>query len=212
MSPSRLRVVTVSRQYGSGGARIAARVASRLGFKLLDRALLEQAARTAQCDPAVAEKLDEHLDGWAHQVARSLWRGAFEQVGPDAGVLDAERMAQLNHRLIAEAAALGECVIVGRGAPCLLRERPDAFHAFVYAPRAERIERLRGRVPAGSDPGRVMDDFDQARAAYVQGHFGCRWDDPALYDLMVSTRAGEDVAAEVILAALAAFDRPPAAP
>jgi cytidylate kinase len=207
----RIRVITVSRQYGSGGARIAARVASQLGFRLVDRALIEQAAHRAQCEPTAAEKLDERLDGWMQEMVRSLWRGAFAHEAGDQAALDAEQMAFVTHRLIEETAAQGSCVIVGRGAPCVLRGREDAFHAFVYAPRAVKAERLRPRIPGGADPERVMDDYDSARAAYVDRHFGCRWDDPALYDLMVSTRPSEDVAADVILAAVRAFDGAPAA-
>ena len=64
-------------------------------------------------------------------------------------VVDSDRVAALGGRIVEEAAAAGGCVIVGRGGQCLLRGRPDVFHVFVYAPREERVRRLRAPPRAG---------------------------------------------------------------
>jgi cytidylate kinase len=205
MSVGGFRVVTVGREYGSGGAAIAGALAERLGFRLLDRALIERIAAKANIDPGLAVRLDERVDSWAARVARSLRFGPFEVVSPVAGdaIFDAERLQALTAAVIEEAAAAGECVIVGRGAQCLLRARDAVFHVFVYAPAAERIRRLRARLGTGADVESLIDEVDRKRAAYVRRHFGCDWLDRRLYHLMVNAALGEGPAVDAILAALA---------
>ena len=201
------RVVTVAREYGSGGGRIAQLLAGRLGWKLLDRCLVEQIAETARIKPEVAEKFDEHLDPWFARLAEVLWQspGLRGYIGgPVSGRFDAEIAAQLTSRLIEEAAEIGDCVIVGRGSQCLLQKREDAFHVFIYAPRGERLARLLGRDPGLSKAAveKKMDAEDAARAAYVRDHFGENWQNRHLYHLMISSSLGEKEAVSIILSAL----------
>jgi cytidylate kinase len=213
MSAGRFRVVTVSREYGSGGAAIAAKVAALAGFQLLDRALIERMAHAARVDPGTAEKLDEHVDPWVARLGRALWFGGIDAVAAvdREAVVDAERMAILAARVIEEAAVIGDCVIVGRGAQCVLRGRPDAFHVFVYASVPDRVVRLRRRLDAQADLAQVIDATDRERAAYVRRHFGESWLDPHLYDLMVNAAIGEDAAAATIRTALETAVPPPPA-
>jgi cytidylate kinase len=199
------QVLTVAREYGSGGANIARKISERLGWKLLDRALMEAVARAAQVDPELARQYDERMDSWMHRVSRQgLWRGAFEGVPAlnDAEVFDCETMTALTRSLIEEAYAGGKCVIVGRAGQCILQERQDVFHAFVYAPWAERVARIRKRVPEGTDIESLIRSTDRQRAGHIRMHFGCNWADPHLYHMLISSELGEDAAASAILAAL----------
>ena len=68
------RVVTVAREYGSGGGRIAQLLAGRLGWKLLDRCLVEKIAETARIEPQIAEKFDERPDPWLDRLAEAFWQ------------------------------------------------------------------------------------------------------------------------------------------
>ncbi len=206
MSLAGWRVVTVGREYGSGGASVAAALAQRIGFRLLDRALIQRIAEVAQVETGVAERLDEHVDSLADRVARALRYGPFEAISPVAGeaILDAQRLQTLSAVVIEEAARKGDCVIVGRGAQCLLQGRPGVFHVFVHAPRAERVRRLRQRLGPEADVEARMEQIDQERATYVKQHFGCGWLDPHLYHLMVNAALGEPAAVSAILAALEA--------
>ena len=68
------RVVTVAREYGSGGGRIAQLLAGRLGWKLLDRCLVEKIAETARIEPQVAEQFDERPDPWFDRLAELFWQ------------------------------------------------------------------------------------------------------------------------------------------
>jgi cytidylate kinase len=196
------RVLTVSREYGSGGLFVARRAAEELGWKLLDSALIEAIVEKANVDPAVAKRYDEKVDPWLHRVSRkALWHGAFESVAnlSDTDVFDAQTMAILTRRVIEEAAALGGCVIVGRGGQCLLADHPDAFHIFIHAPRTFRLKMLRERLHARPDLEREMEATDHQRADYIRLNYGRDMYDRHLYDLMINTRRGIEMATRVVL-------------
>jgi cytidylate kinase len=200
-------VITVAREYGSGGAAIATRLAERLGFRLLDRALMDHVATAARCEPSVAERLDERVDPWLRRLVRSWSHGAFEGVAAvsDAEILDADRVASISRTVVEEAARIGSCVIVGRGAQCILAGRPGVLHVFVYAPRSERARRLRERLGPAADVEAAIDATDRERAAYLRRHFGRDWIDRELYHLMVNSAPGEDAAVTAILGAVTAL-------
>ena len=207
------RVLTVAREYGSGGGLIARAVAEQLGWNLLDKALVEEIARSAQVDPDLARRYDERCDSWLHRVSRrGLWHGAFEGVAAPAGaaVFDAETMAALGKSLITEAHERGNCVIVGRGAQCILQNGQDALHVFVHAPRAGRIARLRRREPAASSIEQLMRSTDQQRADFIRLYFGCDWKNVHLYHMLISSELGEEAVAGLILAAISGAGIQPA--
>jgi cytidylate kinase len=201
------RVVTVAREYGSGGGRVAQLLAGHLGWKLLDRCLVEKIADAARIDPQVAEKFDERPDPWFNRLAEEFreysgLRGYIRGPLPDR--FDAEVAAQLTRRIIEEAAEIGDCVIVGRGSQCILQQREDAFHVFIYAPRCERLARLLRRdlrlSKAEAEKNLVAED--ESRAAYVRNHYGENWQNRHLYHLMISSCLGEKEAVSIILSAL----------
>ena len=201
------RIVTVAREYGSGGGRIAQLLADRLGWKLLDRCLVEKIAETARVEPEVAEKVDERPDPWFDRLAEVFWRapGLRGYIGgPVPDRFDAEVAAQLTRRIIDEAAEIGDCVVVGRGSQCILQQRHDAFHVFIYAPRRQRLERLlsRGARLSKAEMEKKMVAEDATRAAYVRDHYGEDWQNRHLYHLMISSSLGEKEAVAIILSAL----------
>jgi cytidylate kinase len=198
-----IRVITIGREFGSGGALIAAIVAKRLGWKLLDKALVEEIARVAQINPSLAERYDECLDPWFHRLAKAMWQGGYEGVATSVErVFDADAMAALYRRVIEEAASIGNCVTVGRGGQCFLQNRKDVFHVFVYAPLEEKIERLRERISdPNADLAALAEETDRMRATYVKRYFGWEWTNHHLYDLMISSSVGLEAAASAILAA-----------
>jgi cytidylate kinase len=199
------RVLTVAREYGSGGAQIAKKISERLGWRLLDRVLIEAIAGAARVDPELARQYDERIDSWVHRVSRrGLWHGAFEAVPALSGtdVFDCETMTALARHMIEEAYAGGKCVIVGRGGQCVLQDRQDAFRVFVYAPWADRVARVRQRVPEGTDIESLILSTDRQRADHIRMHFGCNWTDPHLYHMLISSELGEEATASRIIDAL----------
>jgi cytidylate kinase len=201
------RVVTVAREYGSGGGRIAQLLANRLGWKLVDRCLVEKIAEAARIEPQVAEKFDERPDPWFDRLANLFWQspgGRGYISGPLPERFDADVAAQMARRIIAEAAEIGDCVIVGRGSQCILQQSEDAFHVFVYAPRGERLARLLSRNAqlSKAEAEKKLDAEDATRAAYVRNHFGEDWQNRHLYHLMISSCLGEKEVVSIILSAL----------
>ena len=131
------RVLTVNREFGSGGGRIAQTIAEWLGWKLLDRDIIDAIAYAAHVDSNVVRHYDEHVDSWLRRINQQAMRSAALAAGLELGehaVFDAEEMAKISRKIIEEAHAEGNCVIVGRGSQCILQHKPDVFHVFVYAP------------------------------------------------------------------------------
>ena len=143
------RVLTVNREFGSGGGRIAQTIANWLGWKLLDRDIIDAIAYAAHVDKKVVRTYDEHVVSWLRRINQQAMRSAALAAGLELGenaVFDAEEMVKISEKIIEKAHADGNCVIVGRGSQCVLQHRPDVFHVFVYAPLKERILRLRQRL------------------------------------------------------------------
>ena len=195
-----VRVVTISREYGSGGAAIGQELATRLGWKLLDRELILELARRAQVQPSEVSKMDEHASSFIERVLRAFWLGnTYVWSGPAPDIVDSDYLAELSATVIREAAKLGQCVIVGRGAQCVLQERDDAFHVFVYSSRREKLKRIQSRFSDAAECEGALDEFDHTRAAYVRRYYKRDWADRYLYDLMISSDAGIDHTMAVIL-------------
>ena len=199
------RVVTVSREYGSGGGMIARSVAEKLQWNLLDRTLIAEVARAAQVTAETAGRCDEHVDSWWHRFNRGGIQSLALAGGitpGDARFFDAQTMAGFAQQVILKAAAAGGCVIVGRGAQCVLQDHEDVLHVFVYAPWAERVVRVRARAEGAEDVEELIRVTDRERANYIQTYYGSDWKDPHLYDMMLSSKFGIENAASIVVNAI----------
>jgi cytidylate kinase len=199
------RILTVNREFGSGGGRIAQTIAERLGWKLLDRDIIDAIAYAAHVDKDVVLNYDEHVESWLRRINRGAMRSAALAAGLELGegsVFNADEMVKISQKIIEEAHSTGNCVIVGRGAQCVLQHKPDAFHVFVYAPYKERILRLRKRLERGANVEQHIRTVDAERAKYLQQYYGKCWNDPHLYDMMLSSHEDEDESARLILYAM----------
>jgi len=199
------RVLTVNREFGSGGGRIAQTIAQWLGWKLLDRNIIDAIAYAAHVDSSVVKHYDEHVVSWLRRINQQAMRSAALAAGlelAENSVFDAEEMVKISEKIIDKAHADGNCVIVGRGSQCVLQHKPDVFHVFVYAPLKERVQRLTTRLEKGTDIEQRIRQVDGERAKYLQQFFGKSWCNPHLYDLMISSRADEDSTARAIVYAM----------
>lgn len=197
-----VRVITIAREYGSGGAAIAEELAIRLGWKLLDRELILELARLAHVQPSEVSQMDERASSFIARLLKAFWLGnAYPWSGPALDVVDSDYLAELSGTVIREAAKLGQCVIVGRGAQCVLQEHEDVFHVFVYGSRPERLKRVQTRHPTGAGCEAALDEFDRSRAAYVRRYYKCDWAHRHLYDLLINSDIGIEQAVATILCA-----------
>jgi cytidylate kinase len=204
-----VRVITVDREYGSGGADIAKALADRLGWKLWDQHLTNEIARHMECDCRVVEEHEEKRDPLYYRLLKSFMRGSYEgsQNIHRVQMADTDCIREVTERVVKQAVAGGNCVIVGRGSAYYLQDRPDVFHVFVYAPRKDKIRRLRARGKSEADAADLADTVDSERAAFIKEYFGVDWPDRSKFDLMINSTIGFDNAVDTILHAISFRER-----
>jgi len=205
----KIRVLTLEREYGSGGGVIATRLAARLGWKLWDHALTEEIARRLDCECGAVEEHEERKDPAYYRLFKAFLRGSHEgsQNAPRLRMVDTECVREVARKLMPEIAEAGNCVIVGRGSAYYLGSRADAFHVFVYAPFEERVRRLRAIGESESEAVESAETVDRDRAAFIEKYFHVEWPGRHHFHLMVNSGMGEDVACEIVLDAMARFEK-----
>jgi|SRR5580692_7037250 cytidylate kinase len=203
-----IRIIAMEREYGAGGSAIALKLGERLGWKVWDTALTAEIARIARCDHNSVARMEERVDPLFYRLMKVFMRGSYERSLPVNGLenLDADSMVVFMQRVIEGAAAAGNCVIVGRGAPYVLRQRPDAFHVFVYAPVEEKIRRVRDLGKTEAEAVELVEAIDRERATFVKKYFGKDWPSRHLYHLMINSAVGDDVVVRTIMDEMAALD------
>jgi len=204
-----IRIVTIDREYGSGGADIARTLAERLGWKLWDRLLTDEIARLMDCDCKSVEKFEEKRDPLTYRLFKAFMRGSHEGVqnAQRMKMVDADCIREAAERVVKRAAEEGECVIVGRGSAYYLQSRRDAFHVFIYAPFAEKVRRLQVGGKSQAEAADLAETVDRDRADFIKRYFGVEWPDRHRFHLMINSAAGEDLAVETILNGVALLQK-----
>jgi len=204
-----IRVITIEREYGSGGGVIAEKVATRLGWKLWDQLLTQEIARRLDCECEAVERHEERREPTYHRLLKSFMRGSFEGSlnAPRLKVLDTECVRAVANKLMPELAAAGNCVIVGRGSAYCLCGRTDTFHVFIYAPFHERVRRLQEMGKSEKEAEELADTVDRERADFIKKYFKVDWPARHCFHLMVNSAVGDDVAVQIILDAVAQYGK-----
>jgi cytidylate kinase len=194
-------VIVIEREYGSGAAAIAEKLAARLGWKLWDRDITCAIAKRLKCDVKTVEQREERPDSAFYRLVKTFMRGSYEESmgASNVELLDAEHLAKLFERVVTDAAAAGNCVIVGRGAPWFLRGRANVFTVFMYAPHEEKIRRLTAVGKSVEEAEELIERIDRDRAAFIKKYFDRTWPQRDLYDLMINTRIGDEAVIDLIL-------------
>jgi cytidylate kinase len=195
------RIVTLEREYGSGGGAIAAELAARLGWKLWDHQLTCEIAKRAQVTESAVALCDERVDGRLYRLAKTFWRGSYERSIPLASshAFDTDRMVTMVGEIMGTIAEEGNAVIVGRGAPFFLRERSDTFRVFTYAPHEEKMRRLLAMGKMREEAEDLVNNVDKERVAYVKHYFNADWPTRSLYHVMINTVIGDENVIATIL-------------
>ena len=197
------RLVTIEREYGCGGGAIAEQLAQHLGWTLWDHRLTEEIARLAHVDASTVKRCDERMDSRFYRLAKAFWGGSTERSSHLGNqVFDTDCMMSMMEEIAAKIAREGNAVVVGRGAPYFLRQHPDAFHVFLYAPRAEKLRRLVEDGSRTSEAEDLVDSVDRERIAFVKHYFDADWPTRSLYHLMINTAVGNKAVIETILYAM----------
>jgi cytidylate kinase len=206
------RIVTLEREFDSGGGGIAAALARRLGWKLWDQQLTSEIAQRAQVTESAVALCDERVDSRLYRLAKAFWRGSYERSMPLANsrAFDTDRMMAMVEEIMRTIAAEGNAVIVGRGAPFFLREREDTFRVFTYAPHDEKIRRLVAMGKNHEEAEDLVENVDKERMAYIKHYFNAEWPTLSLYHLMIDTVVGDENVIATILNGIQTLEAHPA--
>jgi cytidylate kinase len=196
-----INIVTIEREYGSGGGEIAQLLAKQLGWKLWDQLLTEEIARLAECPKAVVERREERTDPLYYRLFKSFLRGSYEGSinAHKLKLVDSETILKITERVVQHAAKNGNSVIVGRGSQQFLRNREDAFRVFLYAPREDKVRRLLARGKSEEEAQQLVDTVDRERADFIQKYFHVEWPNRAIYHTMINTAMGDQAVVHMIL-------------
>lgn len=195
------KILVIEREYGAGASVIAEAVAQRLGWKLYDHAFTEEIAALAKVTPDACRKHEERVDSFIYRLAKVFWRGSHERSVhlADADVLDADRLIHLTEEVVKRLAETGQCVLVGRAAAYFLRNRPDTFCVFLYAPRELKFQRALADAKNEAEAIELVDTVDNERREFIKHYFGAEWPSRHLYHAMLNTAMGEDATVETVL-------------
>lgn len=229
-----MAVITLSRELGSSGDRVATLVVERLGLAIVDRERLYRAARAAGISEAVLHEMEVSAEQTlVSQVLRSLRSvpptpterrerravvppltsplgGVFSPVLPPASIAIAELVRMLN-QVIEKRAREGNVLFLGQGTAVLLRGYPNTLHVRTFAPLDQRVATLQERENLSKTTAlRRIRASDRQRAEYLRRFHNERWNDPGLYHLLINTALVPlAVAADLIVAASQSLSVPP---
>jgi cytidylate kinase len=203
-----IKIVTIEREYGSGGGEIAQMLAKHLGWKLWDQLLTEEIARLAECPKAVVEVREERTDPLYYRLFKSFLRGSYEGSinAHKLKLVDSESILKITERVVQHAAKTGNSVIVGRGSQHFLRNRQDTLRVFLYAAREEKVRRLLARGKSEKEAEQLVDTVDRERADFIQRYFHVEWPDRAIYNTMINTVIGDEAVIRMILEFIKTLD------
>jgi len=196
-------VITIGRQFGSGGSEIGRRVAEQLGIPYYDKNMIDDVANRLGLSPQYVSQVEEKPTGsFLYTMAMSTY-GAIT----DTGVVPAElQISTAQTEFILEQAEKGDCVIVGRCADYILKSRTDVINVFIYGEMQDRIKTVMERYNLSErEAVRTIAQTDKRRAMYYNTNTQRRWGSRESYHLLLdSSRFGIDGAVNLICAAFQA--------
>lgn len=185
------KVITISRQYGSGGREIGQKIAKHYGIPFYDNELIARAAKESGfAEENFARAEDKATNSLLYSLAMGINVYGNQDFGFTGLSLD-DRIFLAQSDVIRKVAEEGPCVIVGRCADYVLRERENVVNLFIKASMNYRLERVIKEY--GEDPNKAADIIlknDKRRANYYNYHVGEKWTNLNNYDLVVRSDLG----------------------
>lgn len=191
-------IITIGRQYGSGGRSVGIQLAEQLGIPFYDQNILKHAAEESGLCEKILQNYDEKPRSFLYSIAMDPFGYALG--GIPSNTLD-QRVYMATFDTINAIADKGSCVIIGRCADYVLRERANVLRVFLYAPLETRIQTVMQRDALDSESAakQKIQRMDRSRAAYYEFYSTQKWGAPASYDLCLDTSLlGEQGTVELI--------------
>lgn len=188
MSENRNTVITIARQYGSGGREVGMRLAEVLGIKSYDRELITMAAQKSGMSSEILNHADEKAtNSLLYTLALGSSYYGAASIGTDVPINDKLFITQ--SQIIRDLAAEGPCIIIGRCSDYVLRTNPARFSVFIYAPIDARIRRVieRGAAKTEKEARDLISRTDKRRINYYNYYTGRKWGSPDNYNMMLDS-------------------------
>ncbi len=194
------KIITIGRQFGSGGHEIGKKLARRLNVPLYDRDIVEQAAKEIHLSSDSIDEVDEknitHVMASIHRLLGYDRPYKLNQYSESVS----DQLYRAQAAIIKKLADEGPCVMVGRCSDYILRDRDDVLSVFIYADKAYRIHRLRmvrGMIPENAEL--AIKETDKNRRGYYHTYTGRQWDSPSSYHIMFnSAHLGPDAIVDML--------------
>lgn len=182
-------VITVGRQFGSGGRELGRKIADLLGIKYYDKELLSHAASDAGLSQEFVEDNDERFPRFiSSSISFAMGFNSMSWYQNPTSI-SGDSIYETQSEVIRQLAAAGPCVIVGRSADYVLRDNPFTVNIFVHAPAECCIDRIMARsdIPSRAKADKLRRQTNKLRAAYYNFYTDKHWGDAASYDLCFDT-------------------------
>lgn len=179
-------IITIGRQFGSGGKEVGIRVAKELGIPFYDKELLQEAAKKSGLCEKIIENFDERPKSLLYSIAMDSYMFAL----PGSGVGDSleQQVYLATFNTIRQLAEQGPCVLIGRCADYALAENPNRLSLFIHAPMDVRIQRVAKRQNISPERARtVIVKTDKRRASYYEYYSSQRWGVVENYDFCLDS-------------------------
>jgi cytidylate kinase len=198
-----MAVITVSKEFGSGGTDVARLLAKTLKYRYVDKSLVVEVGRQLRVNADDVNEWDmESHSNWKARISKYLdihpFKGGFVFEGPFhessmpvtqyPGFIDTTIYKKVTKELIEELADRGDVVIVGRGGQAVLRDRPNALHVRIVCPLKERASRImEHKVLSRSNAEALILETDRRSQHYVRHYYNTEAADPHNYHLVLNT-------------------------
>lgn len=196
------RIITMERQFASGGNEIGRQVAKKLGIELHDRDILKEAARRLEISPIYIADLEETAPGSIIFNLSKTALGGGSKKNPNIPMT--ERLFLEEKKIIEEIVEKHDCVIVGRCASYILKDRADCLKVFVHANKDFRLERaIKEEKLSKEEVEEVLRKTDKKRSSFYTTHTGWEWGDMQHFDACLDSSAlGIETCVDMLAAAL----------
>ena len=227
-----MNVITIAREFGSGGKDIAKLIAERLEYDCVDKDLIVEVAQAARVSEETVEEIDEVGESPVRRFLRELFTPSnIYSLSPEyptliwpyvpnddlptdksdlihSPFLDRDEYLKILQDTIRTLARRGNVVIVGRGGQCILKDQPHTLHVRFMAPLDYRIQRIMDEMQLERDQAEhLIHEKDQQRALYLQHNYREDWCDPRLYHFIINTaKMSWDHMTELVLQSIRMLD------
>lgn len=198
------RIITIGRQFGSGGREIGMKLGEALGIPVYDKEILERAAKESGLSPAVMHTYDERPRSLLFTAATDPYAFGMMSAGIDESVEN--RALSATMKTIWKIEQEGPCIIIGRGADYFLKNQDNCLKIFIYAPLADRIRTVEKRENLTEDKAKkLIAQTDKKRAAFYNFYTMKQWGAMESYDICINSSCHGIEGTVKILSEMAAY-------